>query len=225
MPDTYPVEPRAVTGRRVRRLRREGTIPANIYGRGIASTAVQLPFADARTMLHAHGHNVLIQVQVGGEPSPRPVVIRAVDSEPLTGALRHIDFYQVDLSRPITGDVPVVLVGEAPAVERHRGILVHTTDSVQVEALPSDMPERLEVSVEGLREFDEDVKVRDMVVPPGVRVLTDEEVTLAHIARPRLIEGEEEAVPEGEEAPEGAQAPAERAPAAEAEGEEPAAER
>ena len=198
MPDTYPVEPRTVIGKSVKKLRRVGTIPANIYGRGIESRAVQLPFADARALLNHHGRNVLINVQVSGEDGPRPVVIRDLEREPVSGALQHIDFYQVDLSRPIQGNVPVVFVGEAPAVEDHGGVLVTDSDSVSIEALPSDMPEHLEVSVAGLVELEQAVRVGDLVAPAGVTILTDPEISLAHISRPRVVE-EEAVVLEGEE--------------------------
>ncbi len=198
MPDTYSVEPRTVIGKSVKKLRRGGTIPANIYGRGLESRAVQLPYADARSLLHAHGRNVLINVKVSDEERARPVVVRDVETEPVSGALQHIDFYQVDLARPIQGNVPVVLIGESSAVTVHGGVLVHGNDTVEVEALPTDMPEHIEVAVDGLTELDQQLTVANLTAPSGVTILTDPEVVLAHVARPRLAEGEE--VPEGEEA-------------------------
>ncbi|MEX2229664.1 MAG: 50S ribosomal protein L25 [Dehalococcoidia bacterium] len=202
MPDTYSVEPRTVIGKNVKKLRREGIIPANIYGRGLESKAVQLPFADARALLNHHGRNVLINVSVDGEDRARPVVVRDIEREPVSGALQHIDFYQVDLTRAIHGNVTVVFVGEAPAVEDHGGILVTDTDTVSIEALPGDMPESIELSVEGLTEIDQALRVSDLVPPAGVTILTDPEISLVHISRPRLIEAEE--LPEGEA---GAEAP------------------
>jgi large subunit ribosomal protein L25 len=204
MPDTYTVEPRTLIGKAVKKLRRVGTIPANIYGRGLESTAVQLPFATARTLLNEHGRNVLIEVQIEGEARARPVVIRDIEREPVSGALQHIDFYQVDLARMIQADVAVVLVGEPTAVSVLGGVLVHGNETVRVEALPTNMPEHLEVSVVHLAEFDQQVTVVELVVPTGVTVLTDGDVVLAHIARPRVVEVT--AIPEGE-------APAEAAPA------------
>lgn len=206
MPDTYPVESRAVIGKEVKKLRRDGIIPANIYGRGIESKAVQLPFADARALLNHHGRNVLINISVDGEDRPRPVVVRDIEREPVSGALQHIDFFQVDLTRAIQGNVTIVFIGEAPAVEERGGILVTDTDSVLIEALPSDMPESIELSVESLTELDQALRVSDLVAPPGVTILSDPEISLTHITRPRLEESEE--LPEGE-LEEGAQPTAE----------------
>jgi large subunit ribosomal protein L25 len=202
MPDTYAVEPRSVTGKAVKKLRREGVIPANIYGRGIESTVVQLPFADARSMLNHHGRNVLIEVHVQGEAKARPVVIRDVEREPVSGALQHIDFYQVDLERAIQGEVSVVLIGEAPVVGEHGGVLMHQSERISVEALPSDMPEHIEVSVDGLTDFDQSITVADLVAPSGVTILADPDTVVVAVARPRLVEEEEvaeEAAAEGEE--------------------------
>ena len=196
--DSYEIERREVLGKKVRRLRRDGVLPANIYGRGVASLAVQMPSQRAREMLRAHGTNTLISVQVAGERESRPVMVRAVKRGPASGDLQHLDFYQVDLSRTLRATVPVTVVGRAPAVDAVGGILIHGLDSVDVEAMPADVPAHLEVSADGLEDFDQQVTVADLVVPPGVTVHTDRDQMLARITRPRLIE-EEEAVPEGEE--------------------------
>ena len=198
-PDIYAVEPREVLGKKVKRLRRDGVLPANIYGRAISSLAVQMPLREAREMLIAHGTNVLIQVQVSGERELRPATVRAVKRDPVSGAIQHLDFYQVDLSRSMRATVPVTIVGEAPAVSLHGGILLHGADSVQVEALPADIPTQIEVSIEGLEELDQQVRVADALVPAGVSVLSDADLMLARVTRPSLVVEEEEVVPEGEE--------------------------
>lgn len=200
MPDTYPAEPRSVLGKAVSRLRRQGVLPANVYGRGLESTAVQLPSREARTLLHEHGVNTLIQLQVAGEPRPRSVVVRSVQRHPVSHELQHLDFYQVDLQRPIQGAVSITVIGEAPAVHMYRGVLLHGAESVQVEALPAEMPTHIEVSVDSLTELDTQVTVADLQLPAGVTVLSPPDLILARVARPRVAaEGEE--VPEGEEAP------------------------
>ena len=204
MTDTYPVTPREVTGKKVRKLRRDGIVPANIYGRGVESLAVQIPFAEARVMLNEHGRNTLIEVLVGGEAEPRSVIVRDLKREPVSGSIQHIDFLQVELSRKIQADVPVQLLGEAPATQTWDGILVHETDTVTIEALPSDLPDHFEISVEGLMELDDQLIAGDLVIPSGVDLIADASTVIARIARPRLeVEEEEEELLEGEEAPEG----------------------
>jgi large subunit ribosomal protein L25 len=208
-----------VVGKRVARLRRDGTLPANIYGRGLESIAVELPARQAREMLIAHGRDTLIELQVAGESKPRPVVVRSFQRHPVTREVLHLDFFQVDLNRAIQATIPVHVTGEAPAVHTYQGVLLHGADSVQVESLPGDLPEALEVSIDGLDELDTQVTVADLVAPAGVRIISDSELMLARVARPRLVAAEEVELLEGEEAPavegEAAAEAAEAEPAAE----------
>lgn len=211
--DTYEVEPREVLGKKVKKLRRDGVLPANLYGRGMDSVALQMPLQRARQMLYAHGTNTLINVKVAGEKEPRPVIVRDIKRHPVSGNVLHVDFYQVDLSRTLKAFVPITLIDDAPAVAVHGGILLQGLDDVQLEALPADMPDHLEISVAGLEEIDDQVTVAALVVGAGVTILSDEGQMVARVTRPRLIEevdegvleGEEELV-EGEEAPEGEEA-------------------
>ena len=207
-PDTYAVERREVLGKRVARLRRDGVMPANIFGRGVDSLAVQLPARAAREMLIAHGTDSLIQLSVAGESAPRPVVVRAIQRHPVNRSVLHVDFYQVDLNRPIQASVPIHIMGEAPAVHVHQGVLLSGMDSVQVEALPADIPDNFEVSVDGLTELEMQIRASDLVLPPGVTLLTDPDVMIVRVTPPRVV-AEAEEVPEGEEPEEAAEAEAE----------------
>lgn len=204
MPDTYAVEPRTTLGKRVARLRREGVLPANVFGRGIESVAVQIDARAARDLLRSHGTNTLISLEIAGEDSPRPVVVRDVGRDPVTRVPLHLDFYQVDLTRTITGSVPVLVVGESPAVRDLGGVLLVGADAVQIEAFPADMPNNLAVSIDGLAEFDDEITVRDLELPATISVLSDPTQMLARIARPRGLTAEgAEAEDEGEEAADG----------------------
>ena len=207
MSDQYEVQPREVLGKSVKKLRRGGVLPANIYGRGLDSVAVQLPAREARQLLQAHGTNTLIEVRIASEPRPRPVVVRGIQRHPVSRELQHLDFYQVELDRPIQGSVTIHLVGESPAVHTHHGILLQELDHVLVEALPANMPTMIELSIESILELDQALTVADLVLPEGVRVLSDSDTMLARVSPPRVERAEE--VAEGEEAPaEGAAEPA-----------------
>ncbi len=214
MPERYSVTPRTVLGKRSKRLRRAGVLPGNIYGRGLDSVAVQLPRREAETLLSEHGLNSLIELSVEGESGERPVIVRQVQRHPLSREVLHLDFYQVDLARPIQANVPVTLVGEAPAVHTYQGILITGLDHVLVEALPADIPSHIELSVDSLEELDVQLTVADLVAAEGVRIMSEPEIMLARIARPRVVaedeeedellegeEGELEEGAEGEEAP------------------------
>ena len=186
-------------GKKVSVLRGNGIIPANIYGRGIDSVPVQILWPEARGMLNAHGRNVLIQIQIEGEAQPRSVVIRDFTRDPVNGSLQHIDFFQVDLTRKIQADIPVQLVGESPAVHTYGGILVQSLELLHVEALPTEMPESIQVSVESLGELESSLTVGDIQAPEGVSILTAPDVGLAQIARPRVEQEESEEIQEGED--------------------------
>lgn len=216
MPERYAVSTRTVLGKRSKRLRREGVLPGNIYGRGLDSVAVQLPHREAEELLSEHGMNSLIELSVEGETDERPVVVRQVQRHPLSREILHLDFYQVDLARPIQANVPVTLLGEAPAVHTYQGILITGLDHVLVEALPAEMPSHFELSVDALEELDSQLTVADLAVDEGVRIMSEPEIMLARIARPRiaaedeeedeLLEGEEGELEEGAEEGDGAPA-------------------
>ena len=195
MPDTYAAEPRTTLGKSVAALRRKGTLPANIYGRGVDSTAVQIATRDAQSLLKAHGINGLVNLQVAGEATPRTVVVRSTQRHPVNQQLQHLDFLQVDLNRKMQAHIPVVVTGEAPAVQTYKSDLLHGLNSVLVEALPAEMPAHLEVSVNGLTTPDSAVTVADLVPPAGVTVLSAGDIMLARASGGRVAT--EEVVPEG----------------------------
>ncbi|RLT26888.1 MAG: 50S ribosomal protein L25 [Chloroflexi bacterium] len=198
MPDTYAAEPRTTLGKSVARLRRNGVVPANIYGRDIESTAVQIVTRDAAALLRTHGLNTLVNLEVAGESAPRSVVVRSTQRHPVNQALQHVDFYQVDLNRTMQAHLPVVVTGEAPAIAMYKGVLIHGLDNVLVEGLPAQMPTHLEISVDGLAELESEVKVSDLKLPAGVSVLTNGDIMLARVSGGRAA-SEAAAVPEGEQ--------------------------
>lgn len=211
MPDLeIRVDPRTVLGKKVKTLRRLGITPANVYGHRVESQAVQAETATIAQLLRTGARNVIINLHVEGEGKPRPVMIRGVQRDPPTGRLLHVDFYQVSLAEKIRTEVPLVVVGEAPAVGAYGGILLHSMGSVTVEALPADIPSQIEVDVSGLAEIDSSLFVRDLPIDARVQVLSDPDLVVAKVAAPRVAEVEE--VPEEEEvaAEEAAEAEEER---------------
>jgi large subunit ribosomal protein L25 len=190
MTDTYQVQRRSVLGKRVATLRREGVLPANIYGRAQESLAVQLPYVEARDLLNAHGLNTLVNIQVEGEGQARPVVIRNVELEPVGRKILHLDMYQVDLSRIIKATVPVVLTGDSPAVQKFGGVLIHALDHMEVEGLPHTIPEHIAVSVSGLIAIGDHIQVKDLRIPPGLKFHADPEQGVAAVQASRAAVAE-----------------------------------
>ncbi|HEY7832719.1 MAG TPA: 50S ribosomal protein L25 [Ktedonobacterales bacterium] len=196
---TLLVRPRTTLGKQVRRLRREGVIPANIFGRGQDSRAVEMEAIDLKRLLAKHAGTRIVQLQLDG--TQEAVLIRHVQHDPRTGAVQHVDFLHVDMREKIRARVPVRLTGEAPAVKQLGGVLLHVSDTVEVECLPSDLPERLELDVGGLENLDDTLYVRDLSAPAGVVILADADETVAKVTASRMAAVAEAAAPEKSAAP------------------------
>ena len=227
------VEKRAVVGKRVKKLRREGILPANIYGKEFKSTSVQVPVKDfLKVFSEVHETGL---VDLAYDSQTLPVLIHNVQIDPRTQTPVHADFFKVNLKEKITARVPVVAVGEAKAVVDKIGLLEQPVAELEVEALPTDLPEKIEVNVEALSAVDEQILVSEIKAPEGVTILTEpsqlvfkigelvtkameEEIAAAEAeAAAAAAEAKEEAVPVEGEAPAEGEVPAEgEAPAAEA---------
>ncbi|MDP3998351.1 MAG: 50S ribosomal protein L25 [bacterium] len=207
------VEKRKVTGRKVKNLRKQGIMPANIYGKKVASLAVQLPFKDFRTIFNEIGETGLLDLTVVGEEKTRPVLIHNVHLDPLSSQPLHTDFFQVDLKKKVTAMVPLELGGEAPAVKDKKGVLLQTLNEIEVEALPTDLPEKITIDVSSLVEVDQEIKVGELKIPSGVTVLSDVGVGVCKIGS--LVTAEMKAEIKKDE--EAAAAAAEAVPPAEGE--------
>lgn len=192
------VTPRSVLGKKVKVLRRQGMTPANIYGHGLPSQAVQVPTPDLARTIRVVGLNTMLQLHVEGEKKSRPAFVRHVQRDSITDEFLHVDFYQVSLKEKIRLEVPLVIVGEAPAVSVHQGILLQSVNVITMEGLPTDLPPHIEVDVSGLAEIDDAIHVKDLEVSPDVTLLVDPELVVAKVAAPRLAE---EAVEEEVEVP------------------------
>lgn len=205
------VDHRTVTGKKVKALRRQGIVPAHLYGRGTDSLALQAPTTAITDILRHAGRNAIIDLQINGETESRPVVLRGVQRNPVTDELVHIDFFQISLTERLRADVPLVLTGEAPAVSVYGGVLLQSLDHLSLEALPADIPQSIEVEVSGLDALEAALFVRDLDVPRNVEVLADQDQVVVKVAPPRLVVEEEEEVAEEEALEEGEEAEAEEA--------------
>jgi len=192
-------EERTTLGKKVKKLRREGLLPTNVYGKDLPSRALQVKTEDFRAVYKEVGETGLIDLTVDGKS--KPVLIKNLQMNYQTHTPLHVDFYQVNLKEKIKSMIPLTLLGEPQAVVDKAGILLQTLSEVEVEALPEALPEKLEVSVEALAAVGDQVTVENLTVPEGVVVLTDPTQTVAKIAE--LIAEEPE--PEVEATEEGAE--------------------
>lgn len=204
-------EIRKITGRKVKDLRKAGIIPANIYGKKVKSLAVQIPLKNFEKVFGEVRETGLLELAVAGEEKTRPVLIHNVQLHPLTSQPLHADFFQVDLKEKVTAMVRLEILGEALAIKDKKGLLLHTLNEVEVEALPADLPEKIDVDVSTLAEVDQEIKLKDLQIPNGVNVLSDENLVVCKIGSLVTAEMEAEIKKEKEAA---AQASAQAAPQA-----------
>ncbi len=200
---------RTVTGKKVKRLRKQGILPVHMYGSGIDSQALQAELGELRRVLPRVGTNIPLSVAVDGSDDENICFVREVQRHPVTEDLLHVDFIRVDITQTISAEVPITLIGSAPATQQG-GTLLQPLTSLLVEALPMNIPASVEADVSGLDDFEKSIVVSDITVADNVTVLTDSDEFVARVTPPRVetdtfdLEDEEEF--EGEEGVEGEEA-------------------
>lgn len=179
-------EPRTILGKQVSRLRRAGILPANVFGRGVDSTAVSIDARNFGRTIKATGLRHMYQLNISGEATPRYVIIRGLTRKGGTGDPIHVDFLQVDPDRPITANVPLRVVGEAPAVKDLAGTLQQFIEVLNIRCKPLAIPEVIEADAAGLKSFTATLTVGQIAPPPGIEILTDSAIVVASVAPPRV---------------------------------------
>ena len=209
---------RDILGKKTRFLRRQGTTPTHLLGHGIESLSLQCDTAKLQRIIARAGMTRLITLDVEGDKQPRNVFIREIQREPCTGELLHVDFYQVRRTEKIKVDVPIILVGEAPAMKEKGRTLTHSLTSLSIECLPDKLPPQIEVDLSPLEEVGQAIYVRDIALSPDITVFIDPDQMVAKVSEARVVVEEvveeevvaEEAVAEeAEEAEEKPEEPAE----------------
>lgn len=195
------LESRSLTGKKVNRLRREGLLPATVYGKGVGPFTVQL---NGRTFSDAYrraGKTSLVDITIPGQQA-QSAFIHSIQRHPVTRSILHADFLVVDLLIEITVDVPIHVVGESELVNRGDAILNQPLTALSVRALPTDLPHAIEVDISGLDSIDKTIHVRD--IPPLAKgmILTPEDELIVSLTPARVEEEEEVAVEEEAEAAE-----------------------
>lgn len=183
-------EERKILGKKVKKLRREGFLPANMYGKNLSSVALQVKITDFMPLYKEVGATGVIDLQFAGKA--KPVMVKNLQMNFDSHLPLHADFYQVNLKEKIKATVPVVLTGEAKAVTEKVGMLLQSLSDVELEALPDNLPENIEIDVENLSELGDQITVGDLKAPEGVEILTDPAQTIAKIAELTVAEPEPE---------------------------------
>jgi large subunit ribosomal protein L25 len=201
-----PVSKRNILGKKTRFLRRQGITPAHLFGHGLESIPLECDTASLQRIIAQAGTTRLIALEIEGDKQPRSVFIHEIQRNVCTGALLHIDFYQVRKRERIKADVPIVFVGEAPALKEKGRSLIHVITTLSVECLPDRLPPQIEVDLSHLEEAEQAIHVREIALSPDITVITDPDQTVVKVSEEAVEvvaeEVEAEAAEEAEEEPE-----------------------
>lgn len=193
---TLQASKRNVLGKKSRFLRRQGVIPTHLFGHGIESLSLQCDTTKLKQIIAQAGTTRLIALEIEGDRQPRSVFIREIQRDALTRALFHVDFYQVREKEKMKADVPIVLIGEAPALKEKGHILTHGISSLIIECLPDKVPPQVAVDVSSLKDLDQAIYVRDITLGPDITIITDSDRLVVKISEVHVEKEEEKVVEE-----------------------------
>ena len=182
---------RGVLGKKTRFLRRQGITPTHLFGHNLESLVLQCDTANLQRIIAQGGMTRLINLEVEGDKRPRAIFIREIQRDEITGQLLHVDFYQVKKTEKIKVDVPIVLIGEAPAMKEKGRSLLHGVTSLSIECLPGEVPPRIEVDLSHLEEAEQPIYIRDITLNPDITVTTDPDQLVVKVSEARVERVEE----------------------------------
>jgi large subunit ribosomal protein L25 len=214
-------EPRTELGKKVSHLRRDGRLPAVVYGVGRESQPVSLDMREFEQLRRRTGRNAVLDLTIAGDGKAQPVLLQTIQEHPVSRQPLHVDLLVVNMEEERTADLAIVYSGDSPAVSRLGGVLLHLRDAVSVRAKPDDLPSGIELDISPLDSFEAVLHVSDLTAPAGVTILTDSTEAIARVQPPRV---EEEVVVAAEEGVEGEEVEAGEAEAAADAGAEGSAE-
>lgn len=189
-------------GRQTKTLRKQGVLPAVLYGEGLESTPIEVEEKDFNEVYAKAGESSLVSLALGSKKYD--VLIHEISRDPLSGGFLHIDFYHPSTKKKVEAEIPLVFEGVAPAVGDLGGILVKELQAINVKGLAHNLPREIVVDIGTLQTFEDRIRVKDLKVPEGVEVLRGQEGMVALVVAPK--EEKEEAAPAAQVKPEAAPA-------------------
>jgi large subunit ribosomal protein L25 len=183
---------REETGKKsTKALRKENLVPAVVYKEGKKTVHLRINERDLYNALHTKaGENALINLKVEdkakGKDKDRVVIIKEIQQHPIRAQVLHVDFQEISLTEELEVDVPIAVKGEAEGVVKDEGVLEHVMWEVKVACLPTDIPEKIEIDVTQMK-IGDSVLIKDLEVPPGVKILADAEQTVISVV-PQHVE-------------------------------------
>ena len=193
------LDPRELMGKKVGRLRRAGIVPVHLYGPGMEPRALQCQTSMLIKVLAAAGGATPIHITIQGESGNHLAFAREIQWDPRRDDLLHVDLLAADISRPVTAQVPIILIGESAGARNVGGTVMHQLRTVDLQALPLEMPGQIEVDITVMEDPDSVIRVSDMPIPGFATLISDPEALVVRIELPRVAEE----VSVGEEGEEG----------------------
>ncbi len=174
-----------------RQTRREGFIPAVLYGPGYEPLPIKVERKSTEKIINQlHAHNVMGDLKISdGKEEKIKVILKDIQFDEITGEILHLDFYRVRMDKPVVMEVPINLVGESPGVKKG-GILEHELREIEIEVLPANIPEKIDIDISNL-DIGDSLLVKDIEVGEGIKILEDEEKVVISILAPKVVEEEE----------------------------------
>ena len=181
------VQIRNEKGRRVKDLRRQGLIPAELYGKGIENMHLAVKSKDFKNVFKEAGESSIINIVISDKNKKEeiPVLIHDIQKDYLTDDIIHIDFYRVRMDEKIRTHIPLEFIGESPAVKNYGGILNKSMLEIEIETLPKDLPHNISVDISQIKELDQSIYVKDLSIPKNVKILVDPETVIATVSLPK----------------------------------------
>ena len=196
---TLTAQKREVFGKKVKKLRQEGMIPAELYGRGVPNIHLSIPAKEFAKAYKEAGEHSVLYIEVDGQS--HPVLVHDVHESSIKPEVLAIDFHEIRMDEKVKAHVPLLFQGEPPAVKELEGILIKNMDEIEVEALPADLPHTIAVDLTGLKELDESIYVKNLPKSDKFEYVIDAETVVVSVTAPKEEEVEEAPPPaEGEEA-------------------------
>lgn len=187
---TLKAEKREVTGKKVRKLRNQGELPAVLYGPEIKNISLKLNLKEFEKTYKKAGETSLISLEVGNEKFS--VLVYDIKRDPLTNEPIHIDFYQPILTEEVEAFVPIVFEGESLAVKDLGGTLIKEIKEIKVSALPQNLPHEIKVDISSLKTFEDEILIKDLIIPESVKVLKEPNEVVVNVAAPEMEKIEKE---------------------------------
>jgi large subunit ribosomal protein L25 len=191
---------RKVFGKNTVGLRKQGITPIHVFGNGIESLSLQCDSNELKKIISHEGATRLINIEIEKEKLPRSVFIREIQRNALNGQLLHVDFYQVNKAEKMTAEIPIIFVGEAPAVKSKDNMIEHQLTHIEIEALPDKMPPHIQIDISNLKEAGDTIHIKDIKLIKDISTTADPDQVVVKVLKIKAAAEPEAAAPGAEEA-------------------------